>query len=135
MEFSENGTFYVRTYSAGGALPVEGALVRIRGASEENRGFARSYLTDISGVTDVVSLPTPPKYLSEIPNTRDIPYSSYDVEVLKDGFYTKHYYNVAMFSDTEAVLPVLMIPVGDYRADGVYPKGNLDAYITENEYL
>ena len=34
---NSSGTLRVRAYTAGGALPVEGAVVRVMGAGEDNR--------------------------------------------------------------------------------------------------
>ena len=135
MVFNEEGRLYARAFTAGGALPVEGVLVRIRSADEENRGFERSFLTDRSGLTPSVSLPTPPKSLSAQEGATENPYALYDVEVLAEGFYKKEFYNVAVFSGVESVLPVQMIPLGDYVSGGVIPEGNLDVLIYENEYL
>ena len=41
---NSSGTLRVRAYTAGGALPVEGAVVRVMGAGEDNRlvSFSKS---------------------------------------------------------------------------------------------
>jgi hypothetical protein len=104
----------------------------MRGADEENRDFERSLLTDASGLTEVVSLPAPPRELSLHYGSANTPYAIYDVSVLSDGYYPKNFYNVAVFSGTEAYLPVSMIPLTGTESA---PEGNLSIVITENGYL
>ena len=133
---SEYGTFMVRAYTAG-ALPVEGASVRIRGADEGNKSIAYLLITDADGVTETVSLPAPPKSLSEAPNTPGIPYSLYDIEVYADGYYPKRIYGVTVFGGVKTLLELNMIPASvnpdDYLDD--YPRGNINTILSPNDDL
>ena len=135
MGFSSEGTLYIRAFTAGDALPVEGVLVRIRGATEETRLVEYSFLTDRNGLTKKVKLPAPSKNYSLAPGAARIPYAVYNVEIFGGGFYQKRFFNVTVFADTESVQPVAMIPISKYAKNGVYPDGNLDVYIEENPYL
>ena len=135
MEFLGKGTLYIRAFTAGDALPVEGVLVRIRGANEENRLVEYSFLTDKSGLTERVSLPAPIRDYSLSPNPQETPYAIYDVEVLGTGFYQKRFFNVTLFDATDSYQPVSMIPISNYIQNEVYPEGNLNVIIEENEYL
>ncbi len=135
MEFSGKGSLYIRAFTAGGALPVEGVLVRIRGANEENRLVEYSLLTDRDGLTTRVTLPTPAKNYSLSSGAAEMPYAIYDVEIFGGGFYRKRFFNVTVFADTESFQPVAMIPLSNYVEDDVYPEGNLNVVIEENENL
>ncbi len=135
MEFSGSGTLYVRAFTASDSLPVENVLVRIRGANEENRLVEYSFLTDRNGLTALIVLPTPEKGYSLSPGAKENPFAVYDIEILGSGFYRKRFFNVAVFADTVSLQPVSMIPVSDYAEDSVYPEGNLDIVIEENEFL
>ena len=135
MEFSGSGTLYIRAFTAGGALPVEGVLVRIRGANEENRTVEYSLLTDEDGLTERVTLPTPAKNYSLSSGSAETPYAIYDVEIFGGGYYQKRFFNVTLFADTDSFQPVAMIPLANRRDSSVYPDGNLNVVIEENEYL
>ena len=133
MILSESGTMSARVFSAAEAEPIAGAVVRIKGAEEANRFFVYSLTTDIDGITEAVALPAPSVNYSQAPMAQESPYAIYDVEISKDGFYSKRIFSVAVFSGVNAVLPVNMIPSG--AQDSVYPHGNINAIITENEKL
>ena len=135
MNLTESGTLSVRAYSAGEAEPISGAVVRIKGAEEDNRFVIYSLLTDYDGITKTVTLPAPAKSNSLSPGAKEIPYSVYDIEITKDGFYTKRFFNVAVFSGINAVLPVNMIPNGNNAVHDNFPHGNLNVIITENPSL
>ena len=129
MEYTENARLTVKT-TAGGVLPVVGAVVRIRGSDEENRFVEYSLLTDIDGLTPAILLPTPKREASLSPRAVEAPYSSYDVEIIKSGFYTKRLVGMAMFSGIDAILPIDMIPLGEGE-----PNTTLNIMLTQNEML
>jgi len=131
MQYDDFGTMIIRTYGASNALPVEGVLVRVRGADEFNRMSEFSLFTDEDGLTNEIKLPAPSKSYSLSQGSKEVPFAIYDVEISKDGFYTKKIQNVAVFSGIRSFLPVNMIPV----EEGAYPRGNINAVITENESL
>lgn len=122
---NKTGYMTVRAYTAGGALPVEGAIVRIRGAEEENRNVVYSLLTDRDGVTDRVSLPAPARELSEFPSPTELPFAVYDIEIVKDGYFTKRLYNVPVFEGINSEQLIAMIPSS--QGGGNYPLGNINA--------
>lgn len=124
------GTFFVRAYTAGGALPVSGAIVRIRGADENNREVVYSLITDEDGVTEKIRLPAPPKELSDTPEQTEPPYALYDIEIVKNGYFTKRLYNIQVFSETENEQLIAMIPYSS--VDENYPKGNINANQTND---
>ena len=135
MENISHGSFMARVSSASGALPLEGGIVRIRGASENNSDIVFSLVTDNDGVTPVIQLPAPQVELSLSSGAGGAPYSTYDVTISKEGYYTKKIANVAVFSGILSVLPVNMIPYDTYAGGAAYPRGNNRATVTENENL
>ena len=135
MEFNGSGTLYIRAFTAGGALPVEGVLVRIRGTDEENRLVEYSVLTDKDGLTEKISLPAPDKSYSLSSGASESAYATYEVEIFGGGFYRKHFFNVAVFDGTDSFQPVAMIPLASVRDIKVFPEGNLTAIGEQNENL
>ena len=134
MKYSENGTLTIRVYTAGGAIPIKNTTIHVFGADENNRLVEYSVITDIDGITEAISLPSPARYLSLQPNAPEVPYSSYDIEISADGYYTKRINNVPIFSGTNALQSVNMIPIVPVAAP-LYPRGTLDTNVYENELL
>ena len=135
MNYENFGNIRIRTYTAAGALPIDGVLVKIYGADEYNRDVMYSLITDENGITKEISLPAPPRAYSAAPGAKEMPYSVYNVELSKSGFYPKRIDNVPIFNGIDAVLPIEMIPLS-YNQDGtVQSQGNLNSVIYENENL
>ncbi len=122
---NKNGSLTVRTLTAGGALPVPLAVVRIFGAQDENKNIVYSLITDEDGVTEKVTLPAPDRNLSEKPESAEIPYSVYNIEVQKEGYFDKKLYNLPVFDGVNSEQLVNMIPYSA-SADN-YPRGNINA--------
>lgn len=135
MEFDEFGVLNIIATEAGGSIPVENVLIRVSGAVEENRQFDKSYLTDLDGVVKNIRLPTPRRLYSLSPNPAEIPYGTYNVEIRGSGYYPKQVYDVAVFSGVETTLPINMIPKPLNGKDDIFPLGNLDTTVKENENL
>ena len=135
MNFEESGTLSVFTTEASASLPIEGSLVRVFGAAEENRFIDYSLVTDVDGLTEKIELPAPKKLYSLSPNSAEIPFGLYNVEVRKKGFFTKFIENVPIFSGVNTSLPVNMIPSPIYLNNIEVPKGSLLTEIKENEKL
>ena len=92
-------------------------------------------MTDIDGITPRITLPSPPKLYSLSPKNEKLPYSLYDIEVTKEGYYTKRIHNVALFSGTDSLQPVNMIPVAVYGNGAAFPRDTLNSTVSENPYL
>ena len=129
------GNIRVRTYAASGALPIEGVLVKIYGSGEDNRDSVYSLLTDKNGITRELSLPAPPRVYSSAPGAPECPYSVYNVELTKEGFYPKRIDNVPLFNGVNAVLPIEMIPLSHAENGEVLKQSNLNSTVYENEHL
>jgi hypothetical protein len=135
MPFDKTGTMIIKTLTASGALPIEGTVVRVIGAEEENRFVEYSILTDIDGSTKILTLPAPDREYSESPGAKESPYAIYNIEVSAPGYYTKRIYSVAVFDGIETIQDVRMIPIEIYENGVTYPRDNLITFVKENEKL
>lgn len=132
VPMSEIGRIFVRVSTAGIALPVAGADIRIRGAEEGNRNIILLLTTDRSGLGEQVSVPTPPASISMTPGSVK-GFADYDIEVFKNGFYPVLLRNVPVFSGITSIQPVELIPWPSYQKDEYPPEGELD--FSESEPL
>lgn len=94
----------------GGAYPVEGALVKIRGAEEENAEIIYSILTDRDGLTEKIKLPAPSPALSMYPDAKELPYSIYDLEIDAEGYAPKRIYGLTIFPGISSIQVVGLVP-------------------------
>ena len=129
--FTDYGYLTIRTYTANGALPIANANIEIR-SNERGNDISIFTITDNDGVSNKIKLPTPTLSYSLSPNPKERPYSTYDIKISKEGYYTKNVLNAAIFSGVSADLPVNMI---SYREGALSPIDNIDSTITENETL
>ena len=129
---NDYGILTVRTTTASGAYPVKDVSIHVSGTSETNEKTKISLLTDESGNTQPILLPAPPIALSLSPNAANEPYSKYDVEVFKEGYYRKKLFDVAVFPGITSILPVNMIPSTPYNTEQNIPKGEDNVIISEN---
>lgn len=109
--YDSKGTLRVRAFTAGGALPVEGALVRLWGADEENLETIHSLITDRDGVGMFTELPTPNISYSMTPRPAERPYSEYRLEVIADGYAPLTIDTVQVFSGIESYQPLSLVPI------------------------
>ncbi len=131
---NSEGKLRIRAYTAGGALPVKNALVKIAGAEEDNRLVAYTLMTDADGLTPEVILPTPGVEYSLSPNPEQSPYSVYDIEISAPGYYTKRIAGLTVFSGINSIQLVNMIPNSGGEMND-YPRGNINTVIPENNDL
>ncbi len=128
------GNLTVRAYTAGGGLPVPGVSVRIKGAEELNKEIYHEFLTDKDGNTPTVNLPAPGKSLSLSPSPPEKPYALYDIEIDKEGYYSKKIYGITVFSDINTLQLINMIPISDGGLTE-FPRSGLNTVIPENPNL
>lgn len=120
MDNNTNGTGFLRVKvsTAREALPIEGALVRISAGTETENGALYSLRTNSSGYTDTVRLAAPPAYLSTSPgNTK--PFSTYNIEIVKDGYNSVLNMNVPIFDGIVSLLPVSLVPFSEFQTEGL----------------
>ena len=131
---NSQGSLRIRTYTASGALPVAGAVVRIKGAEEDNRFVSYSLITDRDGLTDKVILPAPNVDYSLSPSPAESPFAIYDLEITAPGYYSKKINGLTVFSGIDSIQLVNMIPKSNTPIID-YPRGNVNATIPDNEDL
>ena len=112
MNASPGGIGYlqVRVSTAQSAVPLEDALVVIRSQADQGEQIVASVVTDRSGLTPRIPLPTVPRGLSEVPGNPH-PFYTYHLEVSKEGFFNQYYQNVPVFDGISAVQSAEMIPL------------------------
>ncbi len=117
-DFSEKnpstGQLRFLVFTARSALPVKGAECRVSKSINDSVLTMFSLVTDESGQTPIVHLPTKPKANSQTPSEDGVPpYSVYDAVVSAEGFDTVIYKNIPIFSGILSVQRVAMIPSSD----------------------
>lgn len=123
---SYTGTGYaiVRATTASTAIPIEDALVLIRGSESENQDVMYSLSTDRDGLSRKVSLPAPLKRNSQSSGIEK-PFAIYTIEVYKEGYYPQFYQNVPIFDSITAVQPAQMIPISE--------NGHINPYVIDEQ--
>lgn len=106
----ETGTLRIETFASDRAFAVPSARVMV--FLPLNSGNVTLYdgITDISGSSERIILPAPPRSLSSAPNNGNIlPYSAYTVYIEHPSYVRALFNNVPVFSGIESVQPVQMI--------------------------
>ncbi len=132
-----NGSFGIlsfRTYTAGGALPVPGAMIRVRGTDGVAKDFKTTLVTDRDGVSGNIVLPTPDVALSLSPGANEAPYSLFEVEITAPGYFPKRISGLTVFPGVNSVQLINMIPETSEPIENI-PRGSLDSEIPENQGL
>ena len=104
------GYLVVRVSTARGAIPLADAQVRIRGESSEDSGILYALRSNQDGLTSKVALSTPPLSNSDSPQG-GIPFSTYGVDIFKDGYTPLFFQNVPIFPGVVSVQPAVMVPL------------------------
>ena len=103
------GYLVVKVSTARGAIPLGDAAVSIRGNTPETSGVLYSLKTDRDGITEKVSLPAPARALSEAPGN-PTPFSTWNIDVFKDGYVPVTFQNVPVYSSIVSVQPAVLVP-------------------------
>lgn len=118
-----NGYLIVRVSAAGGSIPLENAVVTVYNADADDSDIIASRVTDSSGRTDAIVLDAPERSLSQSPENGGIrPYSVYNVDVIKEGYYDSFNLEVPVFDGITSVLPIDMKALSEYGSDEVIPN-------------
>lgn len=128
--YTESGYLIVTVYTARGAIPIGDALVTINYASPGHNSPYAALTTDKSGRTPKIALPAPPRNLSLSPSENGssppLPYSLYNIEIVKEGFYPVTDIGVQLFSGITAIQSTDLIPLSEalprtfYTDDSIY---------------
>jgi hypothetical protein len=130
---SGTGYLLVRVSTASGAIPVSGATVVVRsGVSDEtnDKGAVVQILrSDRDGNTPRIALPAPPRENSTQPGSM-VPYASYQIDVVADGFYRQYFTGVPIYDGVTSIQPAALIPLADNP--GIEQITDTDRYFDEN---
>ena len=116
------GFLIVSVRTGEGAIPLEGALVTLRGDGSVEGDAIASFITDKSGNTPRITLPAPPRINSESPHGGK-PYAVYNADISLDGYYSNLYSNIPIFDTITSVQTAYMIPLpedGGRKSDEVF---------------
>lgn len=116
------GTGYLTVQARAGddALPVSNAHVML---FDNNGDTQYETYTDENGNTDYLPLPAPDRQHTLDRNYNKPAYSTWDVDVEKNGFATSHIHGVEVVDTQTSILPVSMEPLVDE------PSPKTDVYI------
>lgn len=104
-----SGEGFLKFQVTSGIIPVEGAEIVISKNLGGNIYAGMTLTTDRDGKTETVRLPAPNKALSLSPGN-ELPYSSYDVRVSKDGYLDSIFYDVPVFEGITSIQSVVLKP-------------------------
>ena len=104
------GYLTVRVTTARGAIPLDGATVTVTGKTQDNSGVKQVFHTGGDGLTQKISLPAPPRENSESPNN-GVPFYTYNLEIIRDGYYNQTYQNIPVFDGINAMQTAELIPL------------------------
>lgn len=122
MANADTGSLAVRVSTAGGAIPVEGAVVYVRSLGDDPR-LLFSLRTDGSGRAPTVTLPA-----TDAPEYGDAPPPdlSYGVEIKKDGYRTVEYTRVPVYPGVTSIIETELEPISEEDAEaGRSPRAEL----------
>lgn len=115
------GFLSVSVRTAGGALPVSGAIITVRSDDGENSDVIAVMYSDAGGITESYRLPAPPKSYGLSPNG-GIPYKYYNIDTDKEGYYSVRNVKVPIYAQVTAIQPIDMVPVALYSDQGAFPN-------------
>lgn len=103
------GYVKVHVYTARRAYPICNAKVEIS-KTINNKNYLRSFNTDISGSTEIITLPAPPKYLSLEPGYAH-PYATYKIKVSHPDFSTVEHNDLRVFEGIVSLQNIDLVPM------------------------
>ena len=106
------GTGYlkVRVTAADNALPIGGASVTVTKRNGSTPELINKQTTNDSGQTEQISLPAPPKELSQSPGN-PTPYANYNIRVDYTGYYSVEHIDVPIFDGQLSIQPTQLVPL------------------------
>lgn len=106
----DTGTLRVETFASDRAFAVPSARVMVFLPLDSGNVTIYDGITDISGSSEKIILPAPPRSLSSAPNNgKALPYSTYTVYIEHPSYVRALFNNVPVFSGIESVQPVQML--------------------------
>lgn len=111
---NESGYITVAVKTAGGALPVENAVVTVKNAEQE---ILYVEFTDKSGKTPRLAVAAPPKANTSSPNAQAPPFYTYNIDTDKPGYTSVRNISVPVYPGVTSIQPVEMLPYAEGQSD------------------
>lgn len=107
------GSLQIYAYTGSTAEPIEGAQVFVSRDNGDGALLYASVITDRSGLTPVIPLPTVDPTLTQSPNASQgtLPYVGYDIQVTRTGFVPLRFENVPVYGGNGVTQPAAMVPL------------------------
>lgn len=128
MEEQGTGFITVNVRTAGGALPVEGAVITVRSVNGTESTVVAVMISDAGGTSEIVALPAPPKENSLQPGNDNV-CAFYTIDTDREGYYHVTNEKVAVFDGVTAIQQVLLVPIAGGL--GVPAPNDLTRFTTE----
>ena len=112
------GQLQIRVSTENQVFPIEGAVVTVTHSHNADTLLDRVLITDQNGLTPIIDLPTKDRTLSLSPDN-PTPYTTYNVRVTTDGYFTKDFLNLPIYGGVTAVQSVSMIPLPEGGGDDI----------------
>ena len=116
LPMESEGYLVVHVTTARGSIPLEGAAVSIRQNEDENTTPRADILyattTNRDGNTERITLAAPPRENSMSPSEVP-PFSTYHLEVRREGYGMQSFTALPIFSGITAIQPVDLIPLAE----------------------
>lgn len=109
---AQNGYIAARIYTSRGSLPVEGAVVTVLSDTDGTMNIVGKRTTDKNGQIAPIIISAPDESLSLEPNSGKV-FTTVDVRVDKEGYYTVYIKNVQVFATQTTVVDTPLIPLPD----------------------
>lgn len=113
----DSGRLSVNVFTEDMGLPAQNATVNIAPA-DNPEGIIEQLITNSSGQTQEVTLPTPPVEFSMQQENELQPYRSYNMRVTMEGYKEVRINGVQLFPDTTAIQQVNLQPQTDTGVQG-----------------
>lgn len=121
-EMTGKGYVKAEITTAGGALPVENAIVIITRRENGQTMLVRMLVTDSSGVTALAELPAPDIIYSENPDPESKPFAEYILSISAEGYYAVPEIVLPVFTTVKSIQPVSLVPVAKFDQSGSVPS-------------
>lgn len=117
----DQGYLIITARTAGGALPVENAVVTV---SDTAGNILYVVFTDRSGSTPRLKLAAPPLANSEAPGMPEPPFYSYNVDTDIEGYRSVRNISVPIYPGITSIQPVELLPVpeGSGGSPAIFPE-------------
>ena len=108
--YSGTGYLVTRVGTASSAIPLENAVVTVRGNQPNFSSVIVKLTTGMDGLTPKISLAAPPRENSESPGIEPR-VATYNLDIQRDGYLRTTAQHVPIFDGITSVQPINLIPL------------------------